>query len=637
MGMDRRRFLRGAAGGGAAAAFGWAGSGCTPPHPADPFGAGPKPIPGPSPGRDRWARLPAAFNRHVTAETRTAPLDVLSGAIPDDLVGHVFFQSLALRADDAGFSGDALIWRLDFGDGAPEIASRILRTTDYLMADAFSSTRYRFESHGMMRLGPLGLQNQTNTALVGLDGNRLIATIDGGRPWELDPATLNPITPVGRLDDYRPIAELPWNRFLCPMNVTSAHPPYDAETGEYYGVALSIVPLPGMAFFEVLAWDGAGAIKRVPIYTPELNPLMITQNAHQLCVTRHHLVILDASGTIEPGKLLNPPNSAAAGDTMVPRPESYFHVISRDAIRAATGGVVAQRAIVPRESGHFMVDFDSTPDRLVVHSAHTSASDFAEWVQPYDRHPIDRTPVRRDLVNAITPVNYDIGVVGRYEIDARTGTIVDEHVFYDDHTWGTGGLTARNPLTPIGTLGDVFHANSGFPTDLAVDRVGRGFTDYPYRLVPYRDLPWEGVPSSLVRIDHDAARVVDAYFFPGDRFGWTPTFAPRRGTARGSADGYVVSVVYGDEVSAHSSGTEVWIFDAADLARGPIARLGRAALQVPLTLHSIWLDSLRTSRPDYRVDVRAELTKRAKTWVADPQVGEILRRDVLDVYDGIAV
>ncbi len=635
-GMDRRMFLRGAAVGGAAIAVGTGAASCTPmPRPDDPLGAGPHPFPGPTAGRDQWARIPAAFNRRVTAETATSGLRLLDGALPGDMAGHVFFQSLALQPSDAGFSGDGLIWRVDLDGAAPTVTSRLLRTTDYLMAEAFADTRYRFESRGMTRLGPLGLQNQPNTALVALDGNRLIATVDGGRPWELDPETLDPVGPVGRLDDYRPMLDLPFNRFLCPMTITSAHPPYDRETGEYYGISLSIVPLPGMAYTEVLAWGGSGSIKRVPVLTPDLQPLLISQHAHQIAVTRHHLVLLDAAGTIEYAKLLNPPNSAEAGEASAPRPESYFYVIDRDDLRRTNGSVVAQRAVIARESGHFMVDYESTRERLVIHSAHTSASDFAEWIQPYDRHPVSGTPVRSELVNAITPVNYDIGVVGRYEVNARTGALVDQSVFYDDHTWGTGGLVARNPRTSAATLGDVFHANSGFPTDLALQRVAKGFDPHPYRLVPMDELPWAGVPSSLVRIDHDAGRVVDAYFYPGDRFGWTPTFVPRRGAATGSADGYLLAVVYGDQVTADSAGTELWIFRADDLRRGPVARLGSPDLQVPLTLHSVWLDSTRSSRPDERIDVDSELLERADTWHFDPEVAATLRGEVLPAYHSL--
>jgi all-trans-8'-apo-beta-carotenal 15,15'-oxygenase len=290
--------------------------------------------------------------------------------------------------------------------------------------------------------------------------------------------------------------------------------------------------------------------------------------------------------------------------------------------------------VIPREAGHFMVDYDSSPGRLVVHVPHTSASDFAEWVQPYDTHPSTGAAVREELVNAITPVCYDAGVVGRYEIDATTGTVVEQTTFHDERTWGAGGLTARNPLTPTTTLGDQYHTNSGFPTDLAVQRVYAGFVDHPHRLVPTDELPWEGVPSTLVRIDHDAGRVVDGYWFPGDRFAWTPTFVPRNGTAEGSDDGYVVVVVYGDEPTERSSGTELWVFDAAALAAGPVARLGRADLEVPLTLHSVWTDTLKTTRPDERIDVAAELTERAASW-SDPQVLGIVRSEVLPAYEDV--
>jgi carotenoid cleavage dioxygenase-like enzyme len=635
-----------AAGSGVAAA-GASLAGCTAPPAADPLGPAAHGLPTPTPGRDRFARMPSSFNRRLTEETPTTPLSVLAGSLPAGLAGHVLFQSLALLDGDAGFSGDPLVWRLDLDGTVPQVTSRILRTADYLLGRAFADTPYRFESHGMMRMGPLGIQNQTNTALVALDGNRLLATIDGGRPWELDPATLRPVSPAGRLVDYRPMLELrDLNRFLCPMTITSAHPPYDPQTGEYYGVSLSMVPLAGMDYCEVLCWDGAGPMKRVPLYTADGRPVWISQSAHQMCLSRDHLVIVDASATIEFAKLLNPPNSWAAGQFAVPRPDTHLYIVDRDELRSTTGRAIARRAVIPRESGHLMVDHDNEPGRIVVHSAHTSALDVAEWVQPYDVHPATGLRSRRDLVDAPTPVSYDLGVVGRYEIDTRTGRVLDQHAFSGDWTWGTGGLTARNPLTPVATAGDVFHANSGLPTDLAVQRVHNGFLGYPHRLVPDAELPWAGVPSSLVRYDHDAGRVADGWFYPGDHFGWSPTFVPRDGRATGSTDGWIVTVVYcptdgpaadpsaGPSARGSSgSGTELWVFDAANLAAGPVARLGGPGLRIPLALHSVWLDSLATSRPDTRVDVAAELTERAATWVLDPQVASVVRNDVVPAYE----
>ncbi|MCZ7630782.1 MAG: hypothetical protein M5U19_17865 [Microthrixaceae bacterium] len=102
--------------------------------------------------------MPAAFNRKVTDEADDLELRVLAGDLPEGLAGHVFLQSLALGPTDAGFSGDPLIWRLDLDGATPRITSRLLRSTDYLLGQAFADTPYRFESRGVMRIGPLGMQ-----------------------------------------------------------------------------------------------------------------------------------------------------------------------------------------------------------------------------------------------------------------------------------------------------------------------------------------------------------------------------------------------------------------------------------------------------------------------------------------------
>ncbi|MCZ7630783.1 MAG: hypothetical protein M5U19_17870 [Microthrixaceae bacterium] len=301
---------------------------------------------------------------------------------------------------------------------------------------------------------------------------------------------------------------------------------------------MSVIPGPDTAFFEVLCWSGGGAIKRVPLLTPDRRPLIITQNAHQLDVTRDHLVILDAGGTIEASKLGAPPNSVAAGEAVAPRPESYLYVVDRSELRSTTGTATVRRALVPREAGHFTLDYDSSPARLVLHVAHTSASDFVEWVQPYDTHPFTGAGVRSDLVNAITPVCYDAGVIGRYEIDAATGEVLDESVFHDDWTWGTGGLTARNPNTPATTLGDLFHSNRvpdrpggaarvlGVRWSIRIESSppttchGRGFR--PAWSAPITTpAVWSTATRSRVIVSRD------------------PTFVPRNGTARGSADGHI--------------------------------------------------------------------------------------------------
>jgi len=57
--------------------------------------------------------------------------------------------------------------------------------------------------------------------------------------------------------------------------------------------------------------------------------------------------------------------------------------------------------------------------------------------------------------------------------------------------------------------------------------------------------------------------------------------------------------VAGDEQDA------LWIFDATDLARGPLCKLSHPELDFPFTLHSTWMPSLEAHKPGYKLD-RAE-------------------------------
>ena len=108
--MDRRGFLTALGAAAGVGALTTIPTGCAAPAPPalDPLGPLSGGLPSPTPGRDRWARMPSSFHRLVTREADDVPLQVLGGELPSDLAGHVLFQSLSLLPSDAGFSGDAL-------------------------------------------------------------------------------------------------------------------------------------------------------------------------------------------------------------------------------------------------------------------------------------------------------------------------------------------------------------------------------------------------------------------------------------------------------------------------------------------------------------------------------------------------
>ncbi|WP_410596866.1 carotenoid oxygenase family protein [Amycolatopsis sp. lyj-23] len=131
--------------------------------------------------------------------------------------------------------------------------------------------------------------------------------------------------------------------------------------------------------------------------------------------------------------------------------------------------------------------------------------------------------------------------------------------------------------------------NTEFPTVDARGVGRRNRYSYTVHISPESTLKFDG----LVRRDDLAGTKTEYRFGPG-RWGSEAPFAPREGAPVGSADGYLVTFVQ-DEREGRS---ELDIFDAADLAAGPVARV-LLPQRVPLGFHATWvradqLDSLRT-------------------------------------------
>jgi hypothetical protein len=76
---------------------------------------------------------------------------------------------------------------------------------------------------------------------------------------------------------------------------------------------------------------------------------------------------------------------------------------------------------------------------------------------------------------------------------------------------------------------------------------------------------------------------------------------PRGGSWSDGTDGYLVGTVF------TPSRTELWIFDASDLARGPLSWLASDAFEVGFSLHTAWLPAIEPRTSSYRVTAEDEL------------------------------
>ena len=189
------------------------------------------------------------------------------GKIPEDLQGHVFIigpvgsvnspsqpgTEIVFPARDGStalYNGDGMVYRLDFNDlaGGVKFSSALMKTSCYYADIAtFRQKKLKFYNLGILRFSEkLGARNQLNTAFLPMkfseeEGYRLLATWDIGRPYEIDPETLEVITFVGSNSEWRAMnllmADLPFQPpFPFPLVQGSAHPCFDFHTKEMFTV-----------------------------------------------------------------------------------------------------------------------------------------------------------------------------------------------------------------------------------------------------------------------------------------------------------------------------------------------------------------------------------------------------------------
>lgn len=262
-------------------------------------------------------------NKEDNPDAQNLPLkmNVKDGKLPLDLQGHVFIVAPVGSIDspdDKGdksnptnstvypssdgttplYNGDGMIYRLDFDnlEAGAFLSSRLVKPPCYY-ADAATDKcqkyqNLKFRNYGITRLGSLGVRNQLNTAFVPLkfsqaESERLLATWDVGRPYEIEPKTLETVTPVGRKDEWKEVTNISLpGRPPQPFGViqTSAHPCFDPHTREMFTVNIGrslsnvfsqLLPI-GYIFKEFFDWFWHGlktkinAKEREPITLPEL-------------------------------------------------------------------------------------------------------------------------------------------------------------------------------------------------------------------------------------------------------------------------------------------------------------------------------------------------------------------------------
>ncbi len=606
---------------------------------------------------------------HGDTVDRACRYAVSEGSLPRDLTGRALFtvfpyeavfndRTLASNPHMLSAPGRLLSIDLDPAvDGTLHLETRFLQVPSWHIRQLAPRAVVRTDFAEVSWLGVMNLANTTPLPVFpqrhpdGRIGRRVLMTYDAGRPSEIDPRSFSHVAPVGETSHYMPAVKSSFS----PMIMTSGHPVYDPEPSADCPrgrlVYTHLVPRaldlmhPSQrsirADLHVMSWDGESSPSRPLRVCVDGEPVLLDQaSAHQICLTREHIVIFNATLVLN-GSALAEPILALLHESVretgpaalrpildrvwssvsewmhAPVPPAHcpvFVIAKRDLEEALRGGgnrITARRFVLPGELTHAVADHDDADGKITVFVQHNVGADPADQVEEGDRL-VDGRIAERDVLGLFTG-STDLNQVRRHVLDVRTGLVATK-AFPDPEAPETFryGLNLLPPVAPIafepastpGRVGDLTRAierlettywiSGGWIPDIASERAYDNFRGAAHpRLVPEAEYRARAGDASntvqLFALDHDL-RLDSSYAFSHGWFMGTPVWIPKPG-ARSTREGWLVGPVWGPD-EAH---VEVWVFDtAAPLSAGPVCKLGPAAGELGLRpgfpLHGSWLD-----------------------------------------------
>jgi hypothetical protein len=222
---------------------------------------------------------------------------------------------------------------------------------------------------------------------------------------------------------------------------------------------------------------------------------------------------------------------------------------------------------------HFFTQYDDD-EHLEIIVPHTPTLDLSEWIREGEVM-LDGSRATENVAGMQIPCALTPGFIAVHTIDTRTGRLLATRMTRSDETWGVAlGAHAGGPQDR--RIEVLYFNTSGFAPELIPQRILRAYQDR----VNTAMMPLAAGKEPRLLAFEVATGTIASWICPN---GWglmSPTFVPRRGSDGGARDGYLICLAHAaDSVprTPGSSGEELWIFDAADITKGPICRLGSAS------------------------------------------------------------
>ncbi len=554
----------------------------------------------------------------------------IEGVWPENLSGHVFIVAPFHRRHDRHlFAGEGVIvrWDLQPQQGKIRVQSKKLNTWDSFWHSIQSPLSELLpEAFFPARVGLIGIGELANTAMVNLDG-RLVLTADAGRYWEVDPNTLETITPIGYFDEH--IVSIPLAFF--PLVVNTAHPFYDPQKKKLFTCELKSKPRLGNMFTDMVSavyitrWDGEGTLEHW-----ELEGTVLDGSPHTVMMTKESMMIPDMPFQIGAATLL--------GVNVSPRkayPKTQIYLVNRQDLKQEEPTVPSRLITFDGDSYHFLCNYQhdrqGNINLVAVQQATISVS---EAIKSNDVKHFNGDRYEPEYHGIPWMFAFDPGVLRKVKIKVNDNKedrveevrLIDEEILIHPG-WFSTTLHTADPREQFTTQGysAIYQVYAGYHRDLICRRQYLSFRDHHNRILSDRQLPKHDLPSVLARIPLDrdwekltqqieaerqknpdvplydlGKELLDFYVFSPEEFSPkepksildSVQFIPH-----GQNQGYIFATVISPE------GDQVWLFDANNLKQGAIAKLNLPQkINFGFTLHSEYFEQIVPRKSSYKVD-----------------------------------
>ena len=445
---------------------------------------------------------------------------------------------------------------------------------------------------------------------------------------------------------------------------------------------------------ELLRWRDTDHFDRWKVVLSDGKPLKIQQTLHQLWATRNHIVLIDTAFKVSADQLFLFEKSALVEEVeklirnlthepqvtntlirnLTDEPqiaETLIYVIRRDQLEGTTTDpkhpptVTAQLIKVPRETAHYIVDYNDS-NGIVLHTVHSCATDASEIIRKFDDTAYQNDP-QRDAINhrmrslsGMIANGTDMDWIGSYVIDPAKNT-VKTCLIQQDFCWGNPVYAYRNmTLEQPDHLDDIYWIFFGAWEDLMTQHVTELYEKYSYRQIQIKGpdpdntvlgITQTGRANTLCRVHIERhlteseglglkLTTPDVYAFPPGYFANSPQFIPRQGGDGSATDGYLLCVVlFQSPEDAAQDCSEYWLFDAANLQKGPKYRLCSDQIKMGFSIHTTWLPKVKPPPPasysiqnDFEPAVTTMVNKYQKSSSPEKQQ---LARDIRALFDTV--